>query len=286
MNKAIHIQMPCSRMAQKIEMVRQIGEDEIIAATGTGSYWVHENRWYLITNWHNVTGCNPLTMKALSSQGITPTHLRLRFLHTDPIDQATAQFWWDARLFPLYSNGCRPLWLEHPVFGSRVDVIALELFVDSDVDDTIFSLPINRYKEWFDFNVMPGDRCFVLGYPKGLDGGFHLPLWKGASIASEPSWDHSGLPRILIDTATRPGMSGAPVIAVSNGYHIPLGGTRNDAVFGRVEAFLGVYSGRIDDDPLGAQIGIVWKSEVIDKILECGVSGSNPLNCCYQNSTY
>jgi len=189
------------------------------------------------------------------------------------------RFWWITKVFPLYSSDCRPLWLEHPDFYRKVDVAALELFADKEVEPTMFSLPINRYKEWFDFDQMPGDRCFVLGYPKGLDGGFHLPLWKGASIASEPSIDHSGLPRILIDTATRPGMSGAPVIAVSNGYHVPLRGTMNDAVFGRVEAFLGVYSGRIDDDQLGAQIGIVWKAEVIDKILECGVNGSNPLNC-------
>jgi hypothetical protein len=49
-----------------------------------------------------------------------------------------------------------------------------------------------------------------------------------------------------------------------------------DGVFGRVESFVGIYSGRTDDDRLGVQIGIVWKASVINEILR-GVKGSNPL---------
>ena len=88
---------------------------------------------------------------------------------------------------------------------------------------------------------MPGDDCFVLGYPKNIDAGLDLPLWKRASIASEPSIDHGGLPRLLIDTATRKGMSGAPIVAISNGYNVPIGGKGiEDSVFGRVESFVGI----------------------------------------------
>jgi hypothetical protein len=40
---------------------------------------------------------------------------------------------------------------------------------------------------------------------KGLTAGFDLLLWKRASIASEPSIDHGGLPLLLTDTTTRKG---------------------------------------------------------------------------------
>jgi hypothetical protein len=74
------------------------------------------------------------------------------------------------------------------------------------------------------------------------------------------------------------GGGGAPVIAVSNGCNVPIGGKGiQDAIFRRVESFVGIYSGRTDDDSLGIQIGIVWKTRVIDEILRGKMRGSNPL---------
>ena len=58
---------------------------------------------------------------------------------------------------------------------------------------------------------------FVLGYPKGISGGRGFPIWKRASIATEPDIQHDGLPKLLVDTATREGMSGAPVVAIADG---------------------------------------------------------------------
>ena len=56
---------------------------------------------------------------------------------------------------------------------------------------------------------------FVLGYPRGISGGRGFPI----SIATEPKIDLDGVPKLLIDTATREGMSGGPVIAVAhNGF--------------------------------------------------------------------
>lgn len=56
---------------------------------------------------------------------------------------------------------------------------------------------------------------FVLGYPKGISGGGEFPIWKRASIATEPDIQLGTLPKMLVDTATREGMLGAPVIAVA-----------------------------------------------------------------------
>lgn len=273
---------PSSRIAQKLTMTRiQSNGDFLDGALATGSYWLDDNAWYLITNWHNVTGCHPVTHEAMSPEtGFLPTHVKFSYVEADKVENIEGQYVlkWGAKIAPLYDSDNNPLWLEHPRYGHAVDVVALKLFVDSAENANIFSMPINKHPNWFAINLAPGDDCFVLGYPKNLDAGFHLPLWKRASIASEPSIDHGGLPKLLIDAATRQGMSGAPVIAVSNGYHVPIDGKGvQDGVLGRVKSFVGIYSGRTDDDQLGVQIGVVWKASVIEEILRGKVTGSNPL---------
>jgi hypothetical protein len=138
--------------------------------------------------------------------------------------------------------------------------------------------PVNKVGDLVDFEVMVGDDVFVLGFPLGLHGGGPFPIWKRASIASEPEIDLDGLPKLLIDTATRKGMSGSPVIAVRRGLTNPRGtsGFSDATIIGMAETFLGIYSGRVDDDPLGAQIGIVWKASVVEEIISAGVTGKTP----------
>ena len=70
-----------------------------------------------------------------------------------------------------------------------------------------------------------------------------------------------------MDTVSRPGMSGAPVIQRSWGNHL----LPNNAMVtdGRNRTkFLGVYSGRVSTDhPHEAQIGLVWDKSYIDEII-------------------
>lgn len=144
-------------------------------------------------------------------------------------------------------------------------------------DAKLNNRPLNTYPDFVEYSVAVGDDAFVLGYPLGLDGGPKLPIWKRASIATEPHYDLEHLPKILIDTATREGMSGAPVIAVQRGLIQPRGAkSPAENIFGTVESFLGVYSGRVGDDGLGAQLGIVWKASAVDEIVRNGVQGKTP----------
>jgi hypothetical protein len=62
----------------KIEMFRQ-GESLILGATGTGFFYKPDNETFLVTNWHNVTGVNPLTGKSLHAQGLLPNLLRVYY---------------------------------------------------------------------------------------------------------------------------------------------------------------------------------------------------------------
>jgi len=111
----------------------------------------------------------------------------------------------------------------------------------------------------------------------GLDGGPGLPIWKRASIAMEPLYDLDGLPKLLVDTATRKGMSGGIVIVRRRGL-IVLSDAKDQSEhrIGTGDNFLGVYSGRVGDDELGVQLGIVWKGRVIDEIIKGGVAGKSP----------
>ena len=124
-----------------------------------------------------------------------------------------------------------------------------------------------------------GEDVFVLGYPRGLTGGALLPIWKRGTIATEPMFDHHQLPRFLIDTATREGMSGAPVIARANsGSYQDTSGVSVMALRSQnlspPTKFVGIYSGRIPGAiDLEAQVGIVWKARVVEEIVLGGQQG-------------
>ena len=63
-----------------------------------------------------------------------------------------------------------------------------------------------------------GMEVFILGYPfKIAPPAF--PIWKRGSIASEPELVRMTGGYLYVDTASRPGMSGAPVIRRSVGTH-------------------------------------------------------------------
>ena len=123
-----------------------------------------------------------------------------------------------------------------------------------------------------EFKVEVAQDVFIVGFPRGLAGSGLLPIWKRGSIASEPGVDYGGLPCLLIDSTTREGLSGSPVIAEFVGYHAkdrdrPSG----DDWIGLGRSFLGVYSARLKgQDEFEAQLGVVWKAETVRDITATG----------------
>jgi hypothetical protein len=243
---------------------------------GTGFFWQIENALWLITTWHNVTGWDPVRDQALSRLGFTPTHVEFAMFRKKIDGDHTLQFV-DARQAPLYDPDGAPLWLEHPIHRRQVDVIALSLGTIDD-DFALMTVPVNTHRDWFDFDIRAGDDAFVLGYPKGLHGGHRFPIWKRASVASEPNIDLDRLPKLFVDTATREGMSGSPVIVTRKGLALKSGTSTitGDSAFGIAEKFLGIYSGRVGDDELGVQLGVVWKAKVVGEIIDGNVRGTPP----------
>jgi hypothetical protein len=135
----------------------------------------------------------------------------------------------------------------------------------SDID--VKPLTINGARQTDNMLVMVSSDIFVLGYPLGIMKTTLLPVWKRGSVATELDFDVNDLPCFVIDTATREGMSGAPVIARSIGGYSIIGGGQAMGT-GTFNRFLGVYSGRYVGGIDEAHLGIVWKVAVIDQIID------------------
>jgi hypothetical protein len=251
----------------KIEMYRQ-GESLIFGATGTGFFYKSDDETFLVTNWHNVTGVNPLTGKALHPQGLLPNLLRIYYKQWADVTKTAVR---SQHLdMPLYRDDT-PVWFEHST-RSNVDVVAIPLSLN-ELED-FANEHINTVPQEKRLEVCAGMDCFILGFPEGMIGAANTPIWKRGSIASEPYQQHP----YLVDSATRKGMSGAPVIARHTGFFGMNGEARDGSeIIGTIEKFIAIYSGRIGDDSLGYQLGMAWQSNVLDDILSVKLPGKQPL---------
>jgi hypothetical protein len=274
--KPIRISNPLTHSAVRISLQRRDESGELKErGQCTGFFWQYGDDLYVITNWHCVTGWHPIEDRKLDDMGFTPEFAKvpIDLLKEEEVEGIKTRRS-DRRVALIELRpGDEPDWFEHPKFGRQVDVVAIKIGPVAGAQ--LISKPINT-SDFTDYHLHVGDDAFVLGFPKRIDGGFGFPIWKRASIATEPDIDIDSLPKLLIDTATRQGMSGAPVIAVRRGYVIPRGKEPKDAVIGEVQSFLGVYSSREGDDPMGVQLGTVWKASVVAEIVEGGVKGRGP----------
>lgn len=223
---------------------------------GTGFVWRVQERYYLVTNWHVLSGQDFFTLENIRKDGGRPHRIKARFnIH--------GEFWkqeWDIHIRD--SEG-RPQWLVYP--GSRrVDIAVLSLPYDQE-KHTFTLYPLNIIASAA-LRIEVGMEVFILGYPFKIKPPAY-PVWKRGSIASEPQLARLSEGYMFVDTASRPGMSGAPVIRRSWTNHMvePNISTQVD---GPLNRFVGVYSGRVPvDHPYEAQIGLVWPASFIDEII-------------------
>jgi hypothetical protein len=237
--------------------LEQCANAETLGAA-TGFIWRRREQHYLITNWHVVSGRNAQTGEQITT--VQPDMLRAHF--NTPIKNFGKRPC-DIHIRDADNN---PLWHIYPGRQRGCDVVAIPLPTLGD-DPTVNLYPINTLRSEADLAIRIGMDVYILGYPFGLQPpGF--PVWKRGSIASEPDLTRMGAGYMLVDTASRPGMSGAPVIRRSWGMHL----LENDAISADStpqSKFVGVYSGRLHTkDPSDAQLGMVWPPEDIDAIID------------------
>lgn len=234
---------------------------------GTAFTYTLNGQTYLITNWHNVSGRHPETLKVIHNDAAIPNklilHYPIDFNEDKSLPSGESKVGWSSVELDLYQDNV-PVWYEHPEHGHNVDAIAIPLGFSGSKLKQANAKELDLEK----ITLRPSLDIFVLGYPRGMTGGAKLPIWKRGSIASEPDVDIDKLPKFFIDTATREGMSGSPVYAQQSGYIVPEDGVGpKDAIFGEARRFAGIYSGRVGDDNFKAQLGIVWKESAITEII-------------------
>jgi hypothetical protein len=226
---------------------------------------------FLVTNYHVVTGNEPQSQAPVKGD-------RLQFyLHTSR-DEPTSYF---PVNIPLYTKTGEPVWIQSSQFP-EADVVLVpivqalysargQLFVFSEAHTLI------------DMKVRPSTEATLLGYPYGFfDTKNFLPVWKTGHLATEPSFDFQGEPVFLVDVSAFPGMSGSPVVAVSQGVYENEAG---EMMTGVQRKLLGVFSAmrmvkaRPTADSSGMsidtgtpspgdslQLGYVWKASLINDI--------------------
>lgn len=211
-------------------------------------------KYYLITNWHVVTGRDADTGACLDNKhAAIPDRLNVSFHRRGALGE------WITVSIPLFTEEGERRWIEHPL-GAQIDVVAIPL----DLPDQVVVYELDLGLALTDMIVTPAMPVSVIGFPLGLRAGENWPIWKTGHVASDPDIDFQpGRPAFLIDATTREGMSGAPVILRLNGGYSTKEGHQIIAG-GLGTKFLGVYAGRIHID---SEIGRVWRPFVIQEIL-------------------
>jgi hypothetical protein len=247
--------------------------DSKVLSNSSGFFWAHGDRTFLLTNWHVLSGRNALSGQPMAPHAGVPN--RISFFSYRPIDGSETRNAYKvsyvSKLLTLEDlRTGQPRWLEHPTFGSRVDVAALD--VTEAVADLDF-VCANRLEGDRSTAFDAGAEVFILGFPFGRIPGASAPIWKRGNVALDPTVNPEGLPKMLVDTATREGMSGSLVLTLLPvpEHDIRRADDTRPVYISRFPTVIGVYSGRHYPDLERAQLGIVWKRNTIEEIVATGV---------------
>lgn len=241
--------------------------DEILSIA-TWFLYEYDSDIYLITNKHVVTWRNQDTWKLLSNTWAEPEKLNLFIPNKWKTEEWMSFITWIKNEISLKQNE-KEIWLSHN--NTMVDVIAIKFNIISWNKESFRSINKN---DLYNFSTEISDQVFVLWYPTWITAWKKLPIWKKWTIASEPDMDYDNLPKFIIDTSTREGMSWAPVISR---YDSPIWSGENwkmmdSDYFGAHYNFIWIYSWRLyskdENDYFTTQLWVVWKKSIIDEIIK------------------
>ena len=225
----------------------------------------------LITNWHVLAGRNHETREPLDKKyAAIPDSINVEHNTKGSLGS------WTIKTEPLYGEDDKPAWLEHPEYGSKVDVVGLPLRDIANIDLFEYS---HSGPSGYDVGKLPAplawgasDFVNVIGFPFGWTGGGSLGIWVQGAVATEPDIDFRGLPRFLIDSRTCEGQSGSPVVIYKRSGWVTTT-LHPYMIRNPITLLLGVYSGRLSKD---SDLGTVWKTSIVAAIAENGIRGQTP----------
>lgn len=235
---------------------------------GTGFFYksIKEQLFFLVTNYHVVTGHSPQSKESPLGDSVS-FKIRRKSGGSKTIK------------IPLFKNG-KPTWLQHEN-EKNADIAVIPLFGDN-LKDCEFEALDGGVKNDVVYKG-PTARVTLIGYPYGFhDAANMLPVWKTGSVASETEYDFNGEKTIVLDISAFPGMSGSPAMIVAKGGY----GDKNGNMYaGNVYHFLGIYASmnmfnselnleQVSNDAKkfvnhteSLQLGIIWKASLIDDIV-------------------
>jgi len=116
--------------------------------------------------------------------------------------------WIDGNLVDLETNDGTPTWLPHPK-GQEIDVAVVP--IDAFPQEcTVYQLP--RPNETTDMAFCIGMDAYILGFPKSISHQKFLPIWKRASVATEPDIPHDNS-EIVADKPSNPSRIASPTFS-------------------------------------------------------------------------
>jgi len=272
----------------------------------TGFFLRANTALLLVTSWHVVSGLDPVDPSLVVN---SPPH----FLKVSVVDNEGSL---SEISLPLYGSSMQPMWEEHPD-GSKVDI-------------AIYPLPLTleKYFQFVDIQSAEdsaqiaeavGKDVFILGYPFssyemrrvfGEDAAYYLPIWKHGTIATEPALRLGHRRVLLIDSLSRPGMSGAPIVIAQDAHLLRAQSETNSKVMERILAgdhhaileldqkaladekvkqfqFLGVYSGVIGSTRLAeVALGRCWHMDTLHELVANARPGVMPFHAPLPNAHY
>ncbi|HHQ4467739.1 TPA: hypothetical protein ACSPZQ_001251 [Aeromonas veronii] len=265
---------------------------------GTGFIYKLEGKYFIVTAWHNVTGRHSETLEMLSSNGGVPDNVVVTLSVIYPEYSAFKT----SITLPLYDDE-RALFYIHPINWPRIDVVAIPFDPNAEHvmeaylstgrylkqkkplltplhmgPDKFIQAEIHSVQEYFvpDQSVITQwlnsvdvtEELFIPGYPQNVHDFYVQPVWKRATIASSVQSGWNREPKFLVDSASKSGMSGAPVFYYNAKGIVQIQGVTR--YFNQEAAILvGVYVGRVGvEKGVDPQIGTVWNQSVINEIIE------------------
>jgi hypothetical protein len=232
---------------------------------GTGFVVRHGESYYLVTNWRVATGRDPVSGENLGLSDALPQRI-MGWLHLDHEDHPNS-LGWHAWAWNLYDENDRAQWYVHPEFGSQVDIAALPIdppeSINSGHDRPTRYFPYSLESVARPAALYPTSDVSIVGFPAGVIVGGKLPVWTRGTVATKPAASLNGNPAFLVDSRTRPGQSGSPVIGYWIGPRVLADGTTY--VGGEDWELFGIYSGRTSPD---SDLGRVWRLDAIRQVIE------------------
>ncbi|BCJ89804.1 hypothetical protein IZ6_05390 [Terrihabitans soli] len=285
----------------KIDIFR----NEILLSSATGFVMRYGQTYALVTNWHVLSGINPANGSCLSPTGAIPAQIRCHVTISQQVTVGATsgeQLFFKPIIIDLY-EGEMPVWLENREHFPENDYAAIDLgaivpeLADPRVSlrsirSGVVTLKKGRKPPAGDVAVAPDDfqsfyppvgkEVFVLGYPKGITSTGVFPIWKRASIASEPQAPTNLRGReshdvFYIDATTKHGMSGSPVICLAKpgDLFVTMDGVQVETEKEQ-ELIVGVYAGRegVTQEEYELSLGRVWKIGAIEEMIRKGQRAS------------